>query len=229
MPLTLLFSALWIYAYILSPFILLCSYNLLARIQWIASPWIVFPGVSGGGVYLFLTYYPFLRGQGFSFQGPLLYSHFLIASGLLLGLYSYLGFRMKYSKLEALTLALLTTLAIDQLWQLPLDIFNWSASLQSLETGLATGAFSFISIPVLIYFLLKFGKKPSLKWKSTRDIFLLTVTVTIVDVLAYPPDPSALLYQPYLLVIPWTVFFLALFTFSEHTFDVSKDSFPIFA
>lgn len=156
---SLLLSGLWIVAYIQSPFLLLIFYGRLKSIRTLevlSGPKFVLPGI---GAVVLLLYFAGLPDAGLSEHVPLGYAHFLI-SGLLLGGFYGVALWFRYTTLESVVLAILSVLAVDELWQTPYNVLNWTSGLQAAEVGLATGGWSLMSIPIFLYFLAKF--KPGL-------------------------------------------------------------------
>ena len=137
-------SALWVYTAILSPFFILVFYPWLGRWPRLFTPKVFVPAVAWVSVFWFLF-----------FPEGVFYSHFLIAGGLLIGGYLVL-LRSGYSQVQSAVLGVLSILAADQLWQLPYDAYNW-ATPAGMAVGLATQGFDLMSIPILGYFLVKFG------------------------------------------------------------------------
>lgn len=205
----MILTVAWVYIGILSPFLILCSYDIVERRPWLVSPSLVLPGAVLGSFYLFEKF----QSVPFAF-----YSHFLVAGGLFTICYALLLFQWKYTGPQALALSALTVIACDELWQMPFNILNWTHSLTYAEIGLATGAWDLMSIPLIFYFLLRFtgqlfGGSPQL----VRAFPVCMAALTLMEVArfhaigfpmvtsTYPP------YEPYYLIFPWFAFFLLLF------------------
>lgn len=217
MYLTLL-AVIWTYGGIMSPFLLLCSYGLFERRNWLVSPSLVIPGAVLGSFFLFE------RFQSVAFA---LYYHFLVAGALFLVCYSLLLFKWGYSEPQALTLSILTIIACDELWQMPFNILNWTHSFQYAAVGLTTGGWDLMSIPLIFYFLLRFGRHPGSSgvvgaWDSQSGRVALMSLVcmaalTLMEVArfhaaGFPTVTSTYpAFEPYYLILPWFAFFLLLF------------------
>lgn len=189
----ILYSAIWVFVGIQSPFLIFCAYGLLKRIPWIASPWLVVPGISSVCAIFYLAS-PFVA------TNPAFYDHFLYAGIFILAAYFAFWRAFDYSKLDSLILSLLTMIAIDALWQLPIDIVDWSWGWHYLEVGMATAAWNLMSIPFLFYFVLKINGRISLDMLAKALLgFSIASTLAAVETISVIPDP-------YFLVLPWFLF-----------------------
>ena len=214
-------SPIWIYVYLLGPFFILCSYPLLKRKPSLGSPKLIIPTAFAFSSF-FAWLYPWIwipnGGAGYGlvhFYGG--FAFFLIA-------YLLLGFKLHYEKLDAAILAFLTVIAVDQLWQIPYDATNWTQSGYGLEAGIATAAFSFMSLPVLFYVLLK--AKGRLRFNASMTFLVVASDWTIWDCLHYCTS-SCSIYDasiPYYLVIPWFVFFMVVFVDSRASMPINDHS-----
>lgn len=205
----ILFTAAWVYIGILSPFFLLCGYWIIERQKVLTSPIVILPTVALGS----FAFYEQFKTVAFAF-----YSHFLVGGALFIVCYSLLLFQWKYTGPQAVVLSLLTVIACDELWQMPFNILNWTHSWLYAATGLATGGFDLMSIPLIFYFLLRFGRSlaPSNRG-ATWGMLMAMAGLTLAEAArfhaigfptvtsTYPP------YEPYYLIFPWFGFFLLLF------------------
>jgi hypothetical protein len=141
---------------------------------------------------------------------------------LVIGAYLVLAFKLEYAKLDSLVLAVLTMIAIDELWQTPFNVLNWTSSLFNAEVGLATAGWNLMSLPLLLYFVVKFDGQIKLG-RNGKTLFCICLALTAFEVVRFAqggyPDNSAptpyLLFEPYYLIGPWFGFFLMLFQSSR--------------
>lgn len=211
MPTTIFISALWVFTAIQSPLLIACSYGLLRKVRWAAQHFVVFPVVFLVCLFWFL-YFPI----------GAMYSHFLFAAAVVLSMYTILLTKSGYDGLDALVLASLTLIAVDELWQMPFNLLNWTSSLNYAEIGLATAGWNLMSIPLLLYFVLKFNGRISLDWRS-KAAFIVSLGLTAFEVFrfftgGYPDNSSPVAYpgvEPYYLLFVWFGFFLLLFRSSR--------------
>lgn len=197
----------WVYMAIMGPFFILCWYETLRRHQSFADPAVVLPLVLAVSAF-FASFYTVL----WPVNGGVLYGleHFMGAGVLVLGCYWLLGFRLGYQRMDALLLGILAVLAADQLWQLPYDIVNWN-SVYNAEVGLSTVAWSFISVPVLLYIVLKANGRIKTDG-AAKYALLLAGAMTANDALVLLNGATPRFYEdPYLLILPWFGFFILLF------------------
>jgi hypothetical protein len=190
----LLETAVWVYAGILSPFLIFCSYGLIQRFAWIASPRVFIPGIGLVCIYFYIH----------GLAGGPYYDHFLYAAIFVIG--GYLAtLKLGYSQVDSAVLSALTMLAIDTMWQIPSD-FLWLGSLDAFRIGIATMGFNFMSIPFILYFVLKANGtiRFSIVSKAILAVFIgLSLAAWFTFGLNF--------IQDYFLVIPAFVFFLSLF------------------
>ena len=176
----------WTYAYFESPLLIWLMYPAYRRFTWLGSPKLVFPTVAAMSVFLAVTH-----------DQP-----HMLAAGLMVAIsYYLLAFKLGYPRLESVVMSVLMVLAIDQLWQLPLDFVHWQ-TLQGAEVGLVTGGLSWTSLPILFYFL---GNVRGKIRASQVSLLLLIVVVALML------NPYA---DPYWLIVPWFLFFLSVFAAS---------------
>lgn len=196
MPVNPLLDDLFTYVGIQSPFLIWCFYPILKRLAKLATPLPVFLAVSGTCIFFYLT-----RASNI---------HFLYAAGFILISYSLLAFKLRYSKLDALVLSVLTLIAIDQMWQIPYYIFNWPTNLLQFEAGISHAAWNLMSLPFIFYFVLKAKGKIRLN-SFTNIAFWTALWFTLFDAIAFDGDPILLVTTTYYLVLPWFIFFLGVF------------------
>jgi hypothetical protein len=196
------FTAIWVFARIQSPFLLACSYQLIKRFDKIASPYLIVPGLSAICLAPFLGILP-SDAQPFSF-------HFLVAGGFMLSSYFWL-WRVGYSRPDSLVLSILVFVASDALWQIPYNFYLWTYSLRFLEVGLATDGWNLMSIPLIGYFLLKMNGKIAID--KTCKLLLTIIVISTTLSLLIPIDPLGYIsvFAPqYLLIFPWFGAFLLI-------------------
>ena len=191
----ILISALWVFTGILSPLMALFLYPFVRRMPRLCSPPYAIPAVTL--VCLAFTLLPISPAR-------YLYPHFAV-SGLVLVTGYILLLRLGLKAPDALLTATMTILAIDQLWQIPIDIGLWHASVISAATGLATGAFSFMSIPLVFFFLgrVKFDN-------ISYTALLVALELTLIATVSWHPFPG-FAWNTYWLIWPWTAFFFLVF------------------
>jgi hypothetical protein len=177
-------SSLWVYAYIESPLLIWLLYPAIKKMTWLGSPKLVFAAVS-------------VETALFAYQHQ--QPHIIVAGIMVLAAYSLLVFRWKYPRLESIILAVLAVLAVDQLWQVPLDILHWSTPFNA-AIGLATGAFSWMSVPIFFYFVSGAGGR--IRVGRTAEAFASVGIILAALSLLFDLDLA------YAAVIPWFLFFL---------------------
>ena len=178
--------------------LLVIIYGPLRRIAWISSPYIVVPSILAASSFFAIDYtaiWPLNNGAAYG------YLHFYAGAALFLLFYYILGWKLKYRRLDALILSTVAIIAIDELWQIPINIYNWTSSWHAAEIGVATGGFSLMSIPIFFLFIKAINDGIKID-KFAKEILLIASVWTICDVL--------ILYQPYLLVLPWSMFLLSV-------------------
>lgn len=208
-------SAIWIYASIQSPFLIACSYGLIDRFKWIASPYVVAPSI--GGICLgFFLFGPAGTGGG--------YVHFLYAGGFMLSVY-FLTLRFGYSRPQALLFAVLTEIAIDELWQMPYNLMIWPQSLLNFEVGITTAGWNLMALPLVGYFLLRFNGRMRLDGYG-KGVLLVASALTVYGTIRVGLSMVGgsfvggyYIGPPYFftdwLLFPWFLFFLLLFRSSK--------------
>lgn len=192
----LLLAAVWDFCAIFSPLIILCWYPRLKMVNWLGSPYVVAPASIGVSVFAFLFF------GGDSLYGLLVSDHFLIGGIMLLG--SCLLFQKTYSRTVSFLMAVLVILASDQLWQVPLDIINWSVSYRAAEVGLSTVSFSFMSLPVLLYIVTWEDHRIRLSWRW----LLIGILVTAVEVPFLKPGDATVWFSPLVMAV-WVCFLVS--------------------
>jgi len=198
-----LFIALSVFVRIQSPFILFCSYGLIKRIGWLSSPKLVFPSVIGLSSVFYLYFGVIDKNPG----DPALYDHFLFAAGFLLLSYVLMQ-RWNYSRPDALVISALMVLALDVLWQVPMDIVNWS-TLQGFLIGITTAGWNLMSIPLMFYFVAK-ERRITFDYLAP-GLFGAIIILTVIETARYALNPFQSYGTPYYLVAPWLLFFLLTF------------------
>jgi hypothetical protein len=195
-----LFVAVWVFVGIQSPLLIFCSYGLLKRFDWLASPKLVFPSVAAVSLVFFLFFDRIATNPAF-------YSHFLFAGGFLLLSY-FLLVKWEYSKVDALVLSILTVIAIDELWQMPMNIVNWS-TWHGFAVGFTTAGWNLMSMPFTFYFILKSGRQIVLNFPSR--IIIICTLATGIETVRFAFNPLESYETPYYLIILWFLFFQVLF------------------
>jgi hypothetical protein len=203
-----LLEVLFFYVGVQSPFLIYCAYPLLKKAAWIASPKLVFPVVTFTCVFFYLT-------RAFN-------SHFLFADIFILSCYSLLTFRSNYSRLDALVLSALTMIAVDQIWQFPLYLFE-TVSLQTFENWFISAAWNLMSIPLLFYFVLRINGRIKMSGFG-KQMLAISLSLTVFDILLYSPSLASLWlwYDTYFLVPVWGLFFLSVFVSSPYMLREAK-------
>lgn len=210
---TFLVSAVWIYSGIESPLLVVCFYGLMDRFRFLTSKYVVMPSVA------MVCGYFFLNGA----VAQPFYSHFAIAAAFILSCYLLCN-RFGYASPQSLSLALLTLIAVDELWQTPFNSLNWTYSLSSFEIGIATAGWNLMSLPLIGASLIRFRFAPKLSTVGKKWL-LVCAALTIFEIWrfyigGYPDNSSPAGYpgfEPYYLVFPWFIFFILLFRSSAKT------------
>ena len=199
-------AVLWVFAGILSPFLTFCSYGLLKkRLDWLAGPEFVTPSVILASLAAYE--FTFATPQGIVSAH---YDHFLYAGAFFLVCYFVMNWGYKYSNADSFVLSVMTLFAIDELWQTPYNVVNWTESLWAFQVGISTAAWNLMAIPFAFYFVKRINERIRFDY-LTSIIFYVAALLTIMATLK-------LIFDPYWLIIPWFAFFLALFRSSKISF-----------
>ena len=198
-------SILWVFGGILSPFLTFCSYDLLKkRFEWLASPYLVCPSVLAASLLAFE--FTIDTPQGIISAH---YDHFLFAGIFLLVCYGFLGW-LQYSNVDSLVLSIMTLFAIDELWQTPYNVVNWTQSLWAFQVGVSTAAWNLMAIPFAFYFVKRVNGKIRFDYLTSMLFYAAAMGTAM--------GTAKLVFDPYWLIIPWFAFFLALFRSSKIRF-----------
>ena len=104
----------------------------------------------------------------------------------------------------------MTLFAIDELWQTPYNVVNWTQSLWAFQVGVSTAAWNLMAIPFAFYFVKRVNGKIRFDY--------LTSVLFYAAAMGTAMGTTKLVFDPYWLIIPWFVFFLALFRSSKIRF-----------
>lgn len=179
------------------PFWLLCSYRFLSRHPTAFSPVLIAPGISLFTAYCYIT---------------TLNYHFLLDGILFLGAYFLLISKLHYSRVDGFVLSAITTIACDQLWQIPWYFtFYWTGDTWHILNGLIAAPFALMALPLIPYFVIKAGKSPSLD-DSSRSIFVLNIFLLVIATAIYWKAGGGDYGDSYhLLYVTWFAFFMLFF------------------
>lgn len=207
--------AVWVYARIQSPFLILCSYGLIKRMDKLASPFVVVPAITGVCALFYLA--PPSRADF-----PLMFPHLIFAAFFILGGY-FVCLKLSYSRPDALVLSLLCFVAIDELWQTPWNFQLWTKSLRYFEVGITTGAWNLMSLPIIGYLLLKINHNIMMD-SMGRFALVASLGLTFLASVALqdPLAPISPFDYNYVLVLPWFFFFMSLFHSSRASSSISN-------
>ena len=199
---TSIFSVVWVYLYIQSPFLLFCFYPTMKRFDGLFRPVFVVPVVVAASLFYFEE----------TLASPPTYSfHFLIAGSFIVSSYM-VCMRSGFQRTEAFILSVLTMIAVDELWQMPYNIVLWTKSLEGFAIGIATGGWNLMSIPFIAYFLIKFRGHLFLA-RSIKSLLIGLISVEVLFAILLELSSQTWPYNDelYLMVFPWFLFFLVLF------------------
>ena len=214
----ILAAPLFIYLGIQSPFLVACFYGAMKRFPKVASPYLVVPAVA--------TVCGWFYFEGIWENGSgLAYSHFIYAGFFLLGTY-FLAQRWGYSAVDSLVLAILTEMALDELWQMPYNLTIWPQSLLNFEVGIVTAGWNLMSIPLIAVFLIKFNGSVRFDMPTKALLAASLVLTAYGTVIVGLSMAGGTFNEGYYvgamprpltdwLLLPWFLFFLALFRSSS--------------
>lgn len=212
---TSIFSVVWVYLYIQSPFLLFCFYPTMKRFDGLFRPVFVVPVVVAASLFYFEE----------TFASPPTYSfHFLIAGSFIVSSY-ILCMRSGFQRTEAFVLSMFAMIAVDELWQMPYNIVLWTKSLEGFTVGIATGAWNLMAIPFIGYFLIKSRGRLFLT-RSAKSLLvgLISAEILLAVLLELSSQKCPYNDELYLMVFPWFAFFLMLFRASRMNPSVSDAS-----